>query len=133
MSVVFESGWQHFADSPATYRNLPPAPKTFLRQVPASWDETRLVAGEPGKYVVLARRSGKIWYVGAINGEKTERAIAVPGAFLETGIDYTLTEITDGPTGRDFASRTGAVGRDQTWRGSLRPYGGLVLRIVPKE
>ena len=133
LSVIFESGWQHFADSPATYRNLPPAPKAFLRQVPASWDETRFVAGEPGKYVVLARRSGRIWYVGAINGEKAERAIAVPGAFLEAGIDYAMTEITDGPTGRDFASRTGSAGRDQTWRGSLRPHGGLVLRIVPKE
>ena len=133
LAVVFESGWQHFADSPATYRNLPSAPKAFLRQVPASWDETRFVAGEPGKYVVLARRSGRVWYVGAINGEKTEHSIAVPGTFLKAGIDYALTEITDGPTDRDFVSRTGSAGRDQIWRGSLRPHGGLVLRIVPEE
>ena len=68
-------------------------------------------------------------------GEDYQRRLraAVPGDFLEAGIDYTLTEITDGPTGRDFASRTGTAGRDQTWCGSLRPYGGLVLRIVPKE
>ena len=71
--------------------------------------------------------------MGAINGEKTEHSIAVPGTFLKAGIDYALTEITDGPTDRDFVSRTGSAGRDQIWRGSLRPHGGLVLRIVPEE
>lgn len=55
------------------------------------------------------------------------------GMFLKAGIDYALTEITDGPTGRDFASRSGSASQDQTWRGSLRPHGGLVLRIIPKE
>jgi len=132
LAVVFESGWQHFADSPARYRSLPSAVKAFLREVPASWDETRYVAGAPGQYVVLARRSGRVWYVGAINGENAERVISVPGAFLEPGIDYALTEIADGPTGQDFVSRTRAARQDQTWRGSLRPHGGLVLRIVPR-
>ena len=131
LAVVFESGWQHFADGPAMYRSLPSAPKAFLQQVPAAWDETRYIAGEPGRYAVLARRSGRAWYVGAINGEAAERAISVPGTFLEPGIDYGLTEITDGPTGRDVVSRTGSARRDQAWRRSLRPYGGLVLQIVP--
>ena len=131
LAVVFESGWLHFADSPAIYRNLPLAPKAFLQDVPAAWDETRFIDGEPGRYAVLARRSGRAWYVGAINGEEAERGISVPGAFLEPGIDYALTEVNDGPTGRDFVSRTEPARRDQTWRGSLRPYGGLVLQIVP--
>jgi hypothetical protein len=131
LAVVFESGWQHFADGPAMYRSLSSVPKAFLQQVPAAWDETRFIAGEPGRYAVLARRSGRSWYVGAINGEEEERAISVPGAFLEPGIDYALTEITDWPTGRAFASRTGSARRDQVWRRSLRPYGGLVLQLVP--
>ena len=132
LAVIFESGWQHLADAPAMYRNLPAAPKAFLQQVPAAWDETHYIDGEPGRYAVLARRSGKTWYVGAINGDAAERAISVPGAFLEPGIDYALTEITDGPAGRDFASRAGSASRGQTWHGKLRPYGGVVLRIVPE-
>ena len=132
LAVVFESGWQHFADSPAMYRSLPTAAKAFLRHVPAAWDETRFIAGEPGRYAVLARRSGKAWYVGAINGEAADREISVPCTFLDPEIDYWVTEITDGPTGRDFVSRTGSARRDQSWRRSLRAYGGVVLRIVPE-
>src|SRR5690349_21009149 len=42
LSVVFESGWQHFADSIASYDASPGEP--FLKTVPAAWDQTRLVA-----------------------------------------------------------------------------------------
>ena len=41
-----------------------------MRQVPTCWDETRFIDGYPGKYIVLARRSGDNWYVCALNGEK---------------------------------------------------------------
>ena len=42
----------------------------FMKQVPATWDETRFVDGYPGKYVVLARRHGDIWYLAAVNAGK---------------------------------------------------------------
>ena len=41
-----------------------------MKQVPATWDETRFVDGYPGKYVVLARRHGDIWYLAAVNAGK---------------------------------------------------------------
>jgi hypothetical protein len=31
------------------------------------WDDTKLVDGFPGEYVVMARRSGDTWYVAGIN------------------------------------------------------------------
>ena len=60
---------QHFADSVESYRRLPDAPKQFLKDVPAAWDETRALSGEPGRTVVVARRAGDVWYVGGINGQ----------------------------------------------------------------
>ena len=38
--------------------------------MPTTWDETRLIDGYPGRYVVLARRKGATWYVAAINAEE---------------------------------------------------------------
>lgn len=49
LSVLFESGIQHFADRPDAYRTLPPQVRDFLTRVPVSWDDTRLVSGHPGR------------------------------------------------------------------------------------
>jgi len=56
LSVLFESGWVHFADSAETYLALPAAPKEFLKRLPVAWDDTRFVAGYPGQFTILARR-----------------------------------------------------------------------------
>jgi hypothetical protein len=77
LSVVFESGVQHFADRVSAYKNLPNAVKEFLMHVPTAWDETRMLSGYPGKDIVMARRKGSTWYIGGINGEKTEKDIEV--------------------------------------------------------
>src|SRR5690606_28356388 len=68
LSVVFESGIQHFPDVPEVYLSLSEPVISFLKQVPAAWDDTKFVAGYPGDEVVIARRKGETWYVGGING-----------------------------------------------------------------
>lgn len=83
LSVVFESGVQHFADSPESYAKHPVAER-FLRQVPTVWDDTKLVTGDPGKLAVLARRSGADWYLGALAGGDLSRVSAGLG-FLPPG------------------------------------------------
>ncbi len=54
----------------------------YLRQVPTTWDETRFIEGFPGKYCVIARRSGERWYIGAINGDVVERKINIDLSFM---------------------------------------------------
>jgi alpha-glucosidase len=71
LSVVFESGGQHLADRPEAYDKRPNA-LAFLDQVPTVWDETRLLSGTPGKDIVIARRSGKRWFIGGIRGGADE-------------------------------------------------------------
>jgi alpha-glucosidase len=68
LSVVFESGLLHFADSAETYRSVPAPVADVLRRVPVVWDETRFLVAEPGRCVVVARRRGEDWWVAGVNG-----------------------------------------------------------------
>ena len=68
LTVLFESGLQHLADRPESFLAQPKEVQDFLSELPAVWDDTRLVMGSPGYFAVLARRSGKTWYVAGING-----------------------------------------------------------------
>ena len=72
LTVLFESALQHLADRPESFLSQPQAVQDFFGQLPAAWDETRLVSGYPGESVVIARRSGSKWFVAGING--TEQA-----------------------------------------------------------
>ncbi len=76
LTVLFESGLQHLADRPESFYAQPQEVRAFLGSLPAAWDETRFVAGYPGAFVVLARRSGEKWYVAGING--TDQPIIIP-------------------------------------------------------
>jgi hypothetical protein len=78
LTVLFESGLQHLADRPESFLAQPEEVKQFLGTLPAAWDETRLIAGYPGKHVVLARRSGSRWYVAGINGTDEPLVLQVP-------------------------------------------------------
>ena len=75
LAIIFESGIQHFADNKEVYRNLQVEAKNFLKEVPVAWDETKLLDGYPGNYVVMARRKGKTWYIGGINGMNKEKEV----------------------------------------------------------
>ena len=68
LTVLFESSLQHLADKPESFLAQPKEVQDFLSSLPSVWDETRFVSGYPGESAVIARRSGKMWYVAGING-----------------------------------------------------------------
>ena len=70
ISVLFQSAVQHFALAPNNLIDAPSWAIDFLKEVPTTWDEVRFIDGYPGKYVILARRSGSQWYVVGINAEE---------------------------------------------------------------
>ena len=78
LTVLFESGLQHLADRPESFLAQPQEVQQFLSDLPNVWDDTRLLSGYPGEYVVMARRSGKTWYVAGINGSDEEQTLALP-------------------------------------------------------
>jgi alpha-glucosidase len=48
------------------------------------WDDTRFVDGYPGEFIVLARRSGEEWFLGAMNND-VSRTVTIDADFLSAG------------------------------------------------
>jgi hypothetical protein len=133
LSVIFESGWLHFADKAEAYLNLPTAPKEFLKRVPVAWDDTRFVAGHPGQFVVLARRKGNTWYLAAINGQNEPRSLDVPTKpWLPAG-RYEMVRIGDGADARSFDSQMQTLEASGTINVKLAPRGGFVATLKPAK
>lgn len=130
LAIVFESGWLHFADGVSGYLDLPKAPKDFLRNVPVAWDETRCLAGAPGQFAVLARRSGTQWYVGGINGERAPRSVKIILDFVDEG-SYEMTMLDDGNGPRSFSSRTRSIRGGDAVTVRMDEYGGFAAILSP--
>lgn len=132
LSVVFECGLVHFADSVKSYHSLPPGPKEFLMKVPVSWDDTRLLDGQPGKFVAVARRKADAWYIGVIQSGLQPMRVALPCTFLGTQ-RFTARVIGDGADDRSFGNASYKVTSRDTITVALRPRGGAVIRLVPED
>lgn len=81
MFVVYESPIQMLADSPSNYYRESECME-FLSAVPTVWDETRVIDGSIGDFVVVARRSGAVWYIGAMTDEN-DRELEVVLDFID--------------------------------------------------
>ena len=82
LTILYESGLQHLADKPESYLAQPTEVQQFLSHLPSVWDETRLIDGYPGRFVIMARRCGNRWYVAGINGLDTPQDLSVPLDFI---------------------------------------------------
>jgi alpha-glucosidase len=127
--VVFESQFQMLADHPGAYEDQKEL--DFLRAVPATWDETRVIAGQPVKYIVIARRRGAEWYLGGITDDARE--IEVPLSFLGSG-SYAADIYSDAP---DAATQPKNSLREQrrvdgksVLKMKLAPGGGFAVRFT---
>ena len=125
LTVLFESGLQHLADRPESFLAQPQSVQDFLSLLPNVWDETRLIAGYPGDYVIMARRSGTKWYIAAINGKDNERTIKVDWSRLRLKRP-TLTMFSDtGNASSPWNVDTSLKQLPTTLR--LLPRGGAVI------
>jgi alpha-glucosidase len=130
LPVVFYSPLQflYWYDRPAAYHGEPEI--EFFDKVPTVWDETRVLDGKIGEYAVVARRSGREWYIGAINGE-TPRVLRIDLSFLPAGVPYTAQIYGNGPTRNDVTierRQTGSAGQIEA---RLPAAGGQAVRLVP--
>ena len=108
----------------------------FLKQIPSVWDNTRILGGEIGEYIVLARRSGDDWYLGVLNGGERP-PLSIPLDFLDAGQTYEATCYRDGDVSGDepFAVNidTQSVTQETVLEASMASNGGFAARIVPAE
>jgi hypothetical protein len=122
-TVLYQSPLQHFGLTPNNLQEQPAFVIEFLKQVPVIWDETRFIAGYPGRDVALARRHGDRWYIAVTNGETKRKELALNLPFLA---GRTLTLIHDGPN-QTAATRQITVGADGGLTLALEVGGGAIL------
>jgi alpha-glucosidase len=134
MYVVYESPLQMLADAPSSYLREPEIME-FLGPVPSVWDETKVLDARLGDWVLVARRSGREWYVGAMT-DWTARELEVDLSFLPAGA-FRLSTYEDGVNadryGSDYKKSTGDVSRESRFKISLAPGGGWAARIQPRD
>jgi len=109
----------------------------FIKQVPADWAESKLIAGEVGDYAIFARkdRASADWYVGGVN-DATERTLTLGFDFLEPGKSYTATVWKDGEGATYLTDARHRIAYDQikvkkgdTYKLWLAPGGGAAMRL----
>jgi hypothetical protein len=79
---------------------VPEDVKFFLKTLPDYWDDVKFLEGYPGKYAVIARRSGNRWYIAGINGDKNAKRISLDVAPFRKN---NATLFTDGTEDKLFS------------------------------
>ena len=130
LTVLFESGLQHLADRPQSILAQPRDVQQFFSQLPAAWDDTRLVAGKPGEYAVVARRHGDTWYVAGINGSDAARTIPLHTDFIKMSKKSIQSFTDSGDSASPWVIRT--IDRIPS-SVSCQPHGGFVYVIRKKK
>ncbi len=123
--LVFDAPLTMLCDSPSNYLQETEC-TDWIAAVPTVWDETVVLDGRIGEYVVTARRKGDRWYVGALNGLHA-RDITLDLGFMagRSGVVF-----SDGPNAhraaRDYR-RLELTAVPATLTVHLAPGGGWVL------
>jgi len=132
MYVVYEAPLQMLSDSPSNYLREPEIME-FLGPVPTVWDETRVLDARIAEFVLVARKSGAEWYVGAMT-DWTARDLEVDFSFLGQG-RFSMEAYEDGVNADRFASdykKTATpVSSTTKLKIHLAPGGGWAARIHP--
>lgn len=128
--VILESPMQMLPDAPSDYYRERECTE-FIAQIPVEWDQTRVLEAQVGDYVVLARRRGETWFVGAIT-DWEPRQFDLRFDFLDAG-SYEMEFLRDGANAAtraiDYKKEKRNVTADTMMKIDLAPGGGWVARI----
>jgi len=123
LSVILLSGIQHFAESNTGMAKQKDFIQEYMRNIPDSWDEVKFIDGYPGKYVILARKSGTRWFIAGINGEKKEHTLDLQLPFLD---DTTQGIIITDSINTKYTIKRG-VDFSKPVIIKMYPYGGFII------
>ena len=133
MYVIYESPLQMLADSPSNYYREQECME-FLSQVPTVWDETRVLDGQVGDYILVARRSWDTWFIGAMT-DWTPRELTVDLSFLGSG-SWWVKMYEDGINAHrlaiDYKKKVTDVDSSRKLTVKLAPGGGWAAMFTRK-
>ncbi|MBX2921459.1 MAG: glycoside hydrolase family 97 catalytic domain-containing protein [Chitinophagaceae bacterium] len=133
LPVIFYSPWQfmYWYDKPEDYRGEPEL--EFWDALPTVWGDTKVVQGDIGKYITVARKSGENWFVGTITGNDG-RDLKIPLNFLDAGKKYEASIYSDNPgvkTRTKVDIKRMIVNASTILSAGLQPSGGQAILIRP--
>lgn len=126
LSVLFTSGIQHIAETPEGMTAQKDFIKEYMRSLPETWDDVKYIDGYPGKFVVLARKKGEIWYIAGINGENSERTITLNVPFIGNSSKGFI--ITDSDNKKDFVKKD--IDFSKPINITMYPNGGFLIKTM---
>ena len=133
LSVVYYSPLQfmYWYDKPEDSQDEPEL--EFFDRVPTVWDDTRVIDGEIGEYVTIARKSKNEWFVGSITNNEG-RAVKINCSFLPPGKKYRATIYYDDPASpvrTKMSMKELTVDASTVLDAQLRPSGGQAIWLRP--
>lgn len=130
--IVHDSPFTMLADSPTNYE----ADETYTQYIaslPTVFDETRILQGKLGEYIVTARRLGDAWYVAGQTNWDGERDLTIDFNFLTKGKSYRAHLLTDGVNAHhdaeDYRISTMDCNASTMQAIHMMPGGGFVIKI----
>ncbi len=126
LTVLYESGIQHIADRPESLYAQPKEVQDFFSELPASWDNTYFLCGYPGDYAVVAREKDGDLYLSGINGNDSERTIALDLKKLDIDVrNCNAILFADGASTPWSIEKISKLPENIT----LQPRGGFVIKV----
>ena len=123
-AIMFQSPVQHFALAPNNLEDAPSWAIDFMKKVPTTWDDVKFIDGYPGKYCVMARRTGNKWYVVGINAQESPVKLKLSLPMFSAGSLLNLYSDTDKLEG---SLKTVKLSKKQQIQISIPCNGGLVI------
>ena len=134
MYIIFSSPLQMLSDTPSNYYRERETTE-FITRIPTTWDETKVLQGRVGDYLVMARRKGETWYIAAMT-DWSPREFEIDLSFLpRESFDIDIME--DGKNAdkiaQDYKKRSIQAGSLQKISINLAPGGGWAAILTPRQ
>ena len=130
--VIYNEPLKMLSDATTTYAKEMECFK-MINEIPTVWDDTKILNGAVGEYIVSARRSGDTWYVGGITNEEA-RNYTLDCNFLSAGL-YEAVVFCDGANAHRVATDYKVTKQNINAASKLDlkmvTEGGFVVRLKP--
>ncbi|WP_299585556.1 glycoside hydrolase family 97 protein [Mucilaginibacter sp.] len=132
MFVVYDNPMEIFSGNPSQAW-LEPKFMELLGSIPTTWDQTNVLDGKVGEYIVTARQKGNNWFIAGMSNW-TPRDVAVKFDFLDASGSYKATICKDGVNAdryaADYILNDISIKKDDIIKIHLAPGGGFLIKLV---
>ena len=131
MFVVYDNPMEIFGGNPSQAW-MEPKFTELMANIPTTWDETKIIDGKVGEYIITARQKGNEWFVGGMSNW-TPRDVAIKFDFLDDSGNYKATICKDGVNAdryaADYILTDTILKKNDSIKIHLAPGGGFLIKL----